>query len=180
MRKAMLLLALAALMAPATAAAASIELDGKAVTLAGRGFVRGELTAAADSRPVLIRAKAGYVKVVDLGDDLKVRCGNGKSATRRNDEGQTVFLCAGRGGPMAISGSHFKLNGFAMRLAIRIPDGYTGKLGGNLHEAAAGDRDGADGRPARDAERDSRRRTGRPARSRSASGRLAAVPQAGA
>ncbi len=151
---AILLIALAAFAVPAAASATSIELDGKAVSLAARGPVRGELTAAGDVRPVLIRGKARFVRVTDLGGDLKVRC-NGRSAQRKNDEGQTVFVCAGRGLLMAIRGGHFRLNALAVKLQIRIPDGYSGLIGGNVHEWTGADASaGAGQSPERTAGRD--------------------------
>lgn len=119
--------------APAPAVKKGTAVEGKAISLQGRGFLRAELSAAAGAKAVEVRGRAGFVRFVDLGGDMKVQCnGQGADRTRQNDEGQTVVVCMGRGGRATVSGSHFRLGGFAMRFGIAIPDGYTGTVRGHL------------------------------------------------
>lgn len=137
--------ALVALLVPAAAVAApGSEVDGP-MTIGGKGFFGGELRMELGDaqRPVRIVGKLGYVGFLDLGGDLKVRCvGRGRMATRDTEQGR-VYLCKGRAGQALVSGSHFKLRGFAKRYRIHVPEGASG----TLHT-----RRGAD-RPQRDGER---------------------------
>jgi hypothetical protein len=134
------LTALAALAVPAVASAdlapadKGTAVDGKAIALQGHLFLRAELSGSATAKPVRLAARAGFVRFVDLGGDMKVQCdGKGPDHTRQNDKGQTVVICVGRGGAL-VTGSHFGIHGFAMRYGIAIPDGYTGTVKGRVKE----------------------------------------------
>src|SRR5689334_21987266 len=82
----------------APAAADGTPVEGTAVAVQGRAFLRAELSAGADAKPVRVVGRAGFVRFVDLGGDLKVQCnGKGAGRTRQNDQGQTVVTCVGRG-----------------------------------------------------------------------------------
>jgi hypothetical protein len=137
-------LAVSALALPAAASAApnprqTVTISGAKIALQGRAFVKAELTAAAGAQPVRVLGRAGFMRFVDLGGDLKVRCqGRGEAQGHRNDKGQTVFLCAGAGGRAEATGSHFAIQGFALRYGLAIPDGYTGTVEGRLRERQAG------------------------------------------
>lgn len=123
----------AALLLPTAASAKPFEVKGP-VVLAGRGFLGGELTMAApdDSRPVVFAGRGGYIGLLDLGGDLKVRCeGRGKARSRETEQG-TVYLCIGRGGRAAAVGSRFKFRAFAGRYVLRAPEGTTGTVNGRF------------------------------------------------
>lgn len=134
------LLSVSALAIPAAASAApsprqSITISGTKIALEGRAFVRAELTASAGAKPVSVIGRGGFMRFVDLGGDLKVRCqGRGDVQGRKNDKGQTVYMCAGAGGRAEASGSHFAIQGFALRYGLAIPDGYAGKVEGRVKE----------------------------------------------
>ena len=125
----------AASLADASPAAANgTQVDGTAVALQGRAFLRADLTASPDAKPVRVVGRAGFVRFVDLSGDMKVQCdGKGAARTRQNDQGQTVALCVGRGHAV-VTGSHFRLAGFALRWGIAIPDGYTGVVKGHAKQ----------------------------------------------
>lgn len=125
--------AVAALAIPAAAAAKAGDVSGKAVELQGRAFLRAELSSAG-ADPVEVTVPGGFVRLVDLGGDMKAQC-DGKSRTRQNAKGDVVVICLGSA---QVAGSHFRLHGFAPHYGISIPDGYTGKVKGR-----AGGRDGA-------------------------------------
>lgn len=102
-----------------------------------------------------LRFRAGYVRLIDLDDDLQVRClkrpaqrgdaeqkdGERKDGEKKaerqgskpreskNAKGQTVLTCIG--GALA-RGSHFQLSGFSMRFVILAPEGTTGSITGNV------------------------------------------------
>ena len=88
--------ALVALLVPVAAVAKDANVSGPA-KLVGKGFFGGEFTMAAteNQRPVRIAARAGYVGILDLGGDLKVRCTGKGRVTRKTTEQGTVYLCAG-------------------------------------------------------------------------------------
>jgi hypothetical protein len=67
--------ALVALLVPVAAVAKDANVSGPA-KLAGKGFFGGELAMASTDaqRPVRIAGRGGYVGLLDLGGDLKVRC----------------------------------------------------------------------------------------------------------
>lgn len=144
----LLLLAAAALALPAAALAAdapqrqSVTISGK-IALVGRGFLKAELTGSADAKAVHVIARAGFVRFVDLGGDLKVRCqGRGDAQGHENQQGQTVFTCVGARGRAEATGSHFQIQGFALRYGIAIPDGYTGTVEGRVKEWQPGQAQG--------------------------------------
>ncbi len=140
LRRLTLLLSLGALALPATAAAQSVQVSGQAVALQGRAFLKAELTASAGAQPVEVRARAGFVRVVDLGGDLKVDCGGqGRTRQSKNDQGQAVFLCVGAGRAQ-VQGSHFRIQGFALHYGLLIPDGYTGTVQGRVRPFQPGQR----------------------------------------
>lgn len=165
MTKAVLVAALAALLVPLAAAAergedgrpaaearaASQAVEGPA-TLAGAGFFGGELETAApdETRPVVVRGLRGYVGVLDLAGDLRVRCVGHGVVTQKETEQGAVFLCKGQRGAMRLSGSHYRFRGFAKRFVIHVPVGTAGELHGRFRDGAAGGGEGRGGRPARD------------------------------
>jgi hypothetical protein len=125
--------ALVALLVPIAAVAKDANVSGPA-KLAGKGFFGGELTMAstADQRPVRIAGRGGYVGILDLGGDLKVRCtGKGRVHKKQTEEG-TVYLCAGRAGAAVVLGSHFKFRGFAAVYRVLIPAGVSGTFHGRF------------------------------------------------
>lgn len=127
--------AFVALLVPLAAVAKESEVNGPAA-FAGKGFFGGELTmATADGqRPVRLGARGGYVGILDLGGDLKVRCqGEGRMHKKETEQG-TVYMCAGRGGQAVILGSHFKFRGFAMRYRALLPAGTSGTFHGRFVE----------------------------------------------
>ncbi len=140
----LLLAAVSALVSAAAASAAdapqrpSVAITGTAIVLEGRAFVRAELTASAGAKPVRALGRAGFLRFVDLGGDLKVSCGGRDAQGRTNDKGQAVYLCAGKGGRAEATGSHFAIQGFALRYGLAIPAGYTGKVEGRVRERQAG------------------------------------------
>jgi hypothetical protein len=115
-------------------------------------------------RPVRIQGRAGYIGVLDLGGDLKVRClGKGRVQKAETEAGM-VYRCAGRGGQIVLRGSHFAFRGFAMRYRALLPEGTSGSWKGQrfvIRERGdeAGERDSAakakpEPKPARERERD--------------------------
>ena len=132
------LLVLAALAVPASAAAQKIDVKGP-LALRGHAFVRGELQARSETKPVQIRLQAGFVRIVDLGSDLRVRCqGRGQRKATKNESGQTVYLCSGRALRIGVRGTHYRIFGFAMQYGFLIPEGVAGSLAGAFRQCAAG------------------------------------------
>ena len=129
--------ALVALLLPVAAVAKDANVSGPA-KLVGKGFFGGEFTMAATDaqRPVRIAARAGYVGILDLGGDLKVRCTGKGRVTRKTTEEGTVYLCAGPGG-VAVLGSHFKFRGFAAAYHVLIPAGVRGVFHGRFVHCGA-------------------------------------------
>lgn len=127
--------AFVALLVPLAAVAKESEVKGPAA-LAGKGFFGGELTMelADGQRPVLLGARGGYVGILDLGGDLKVRCqGKGRVHKQETEQG-VVYMCAGRAGRAIVLGSHFKFRGFAMRYRALLPEGTSGTFHGRFVE----------------------------------------------
>lgn len=144
MKKAIVIAVLAAFLLPLAASAESGErktgtkVEGPA-TLAGAGFFGGELETADpdETRPVVIRGQRGYVGVLDLAGDLKVRCiGHGDVVEKETEQG-TVYLCKGQRGTMRLSGSNYRLRGFAKRFVIHVPEGTAGELHGRFRDGAS-------------------------------------------
>ena len=134
--------ALIALLVPAAAAAAgSGEVTGP-VTLTGNGYFGGELTMelGEKQRPLRIAGRIGYVGFLDLGGDLKVRCGGRARPTVQRTRQGRVYLCKGRFGQAAALGSHFTFRGFAARYQLQLPSGTAGALNGPSR--GAGERGG--------------------------------------
>ena len=140
--------ALIALLVPAAAAAAGGgEVTGPA-TLTGNGYFGGELELELElgegQRPLRIAGRIGYVGFLDLGGDLKVRCGARSRLTVRRSEQGRVYLCKGRFGQAVALGSHFVFRGFAARYKLHVPAGASGTLNG-----PSGDEGERGGRPER-------------------------------
>ena len=127
-------LGLVALLVPVAAVAKDARVKGPS-TLVGAGYYGGELELAMadDQRPVRIAKRAGYIGVLDLGGDLKIRCtGTGRVQKRETDAG-VVYSCAGRrGGAVILLGSHFKFRGFATHYKALLPAGASGTFHGRF------------------------------------------------
>ena len=90
-------LGLVALLVPVAAVAKDARVKGPSA-LVGAGYFGGELELAIEDgqRPVKIAARAGYIGVLDLGGDLKIRCiGKGRVQKQETEQGM-VYRCAGR------------------------------------------------------------------------------------
>jgi hypothetical protein len=126
--------ALLALLVPVAAVAKDASVKGPS-TLVGAGYFGGELELAlADGqRPVRILSRAGYVGVLDLGGDLKIRClGTGRVQKQQRRVG-TVFRCAGRqAGEIVLLGSHFTFRGFSTHYKAMLPAGARGTWHGRF------------------------------------------------
>jgi hypothetical protein len=125
--------ALVALLVPVAAGAKDARVSGPAA-LAGTGFFGGELTMAmADSqRPVRIAGRGGYLGILDLGGDLKVRClGKGRVQKKDTEQG-VVYVC---GSQAVVLGSHFKFRGHAVHYRVLIPAGAAGSFHGRFTRA---------------------------------------------
>jgi hypothetical protein len=124
--------ALVALLVPVAAVAKDARVKGPAA-LVGAGHFGGELELAmADGqRPVRLVGRAGYVGVLDLGGDLKIRClGTGRVQKQETPNGM-VYRCAGRqGGQVILLGSHFTFRGFAAHYKALLPAGANGTFHG--------------------------------------------------
>ena len=127
-------LGLVALLVPVAAVAKDARVKGPSA-LVGAGYFGGELELAmADGqRPVRIAGRAGYIGVLDLGGDLKIRCiGKGRVQKQETDAG-VVYSCAGRkGGEVVLLGSHFKFRGFATHYKALLPAGASGTFHGRF------------------------------------------------
>jgi hypothetical protein len=129
--------ALVALLVPVAAVAKDAK-DSKVkgpTTLVGVGFFGGELELAMEDgqRPVRIVGRAGYIGVLDIGGDLKVRCVGTGRVKKTETENGVVSFCAGRqGGQVIVLGSHFKFRGFAKHYRALIPAGATGSFHGRF------------------------------------------------
>ncbi|HUQ22976.1 MAG TPA: hypothetical protein VM049_08165 [Gaiellaceae bacterium] len=132
--------ALVALLVPVAAVAKDAkgvkdaEIEGPTV-LVGAGFFGGELELAMEEgqRPVRLAGRAGYIGILDLGGDLKVRCvGTGRVKKTETENGD-VYFCAGRqGGHVVALGSHFKFRGYGFRYRALLPAGASGTFHGRF------------------------------------------------
>ena len=126
--------ALVALLVPVAAVAKDARVKGP-TALVGAGYFGGELERAMEDgqRPVRIAGRAGYIGVLDLGGDLKIRCtGKGRVQKQETEDG-IVYFCAGRqGGQVILLGSHFKFRGFAKHYRALLPAGVTGSFHGRF------------------------------------------------
>jgi hypothetical protein len=125
---------LVALLVPVAAVAKDARVKGP-TALVGAGYFGGELVMAmADGRrPVRIAGRAGYLGVLDIGGDLKIRCVGKGRVQKTETENGTVYFCAGRqGGQVILLGSHFKFRGFATHYRALLPAGVTGSFHGRF------------------------------------------------
>ena len=126
--------ALVALLVPVAAVAKDAKVKGPSA-LVGAGYFGGELELAMEDgqRPVRIIGRAGYIGVLDLGGDLKIRCvGTGRVQKQETEKG-TVYRCAGRqGGQVILLGSHFAFRGFAKHYRALLPAGASGTFHGRF------------------------------------------------
>jgi hypothetical protein len=126
--------ALVALLVPVAAVAKDARVTGPSA-LVGAGYFGGELelAMAAGQRPVKIAARAGYIGVLDLGGDLRIRClGTGRVQKQETPNGM-VYRCAGRqGGQVILLGSHFTFRGFAAHYRALLPTGASGSFHGRF------------------------------------------------
>ena len=126
--------ALVALLVPVAAVAKDARVKGP-TAIVGAGYFGGELELAMEDgqRPVRIIGRAGYIGVLDLGGDLKIRCtGKGRVQKQETRDGN-VYFCAGRqGGQVILLGSHFKFRGFAKHYRALLPAGVTGSFHGRF------------------------------------------------
>ena len=126
--------ALVALLVPVAAVAKDANVKGP-TTLVGAGFFGGELELAMEDgqRPVRIVGRAGYIGVLDVSGDLKIRCVGTGRVKKTETENGTVYVCAGRqGGQVILLGSHFRFRGFAPHYRALLPAGVTGSFHGRF------------------------------------------------
>ena len=127
-------LGLVALLVPVAAVAKDARVKGPSA-LVGAGYYGGELELAMEEgqRPVKLAARAGYIGVLDLDGDLKIRCvGTGRLQKQETANG-IVYRCAGRkGGEVVLLGSHFTFRGFASHYTAMLPAGARGTWHGRF------------------------------------------------
>lgn len=142
---------LVALLVPVAAVAKDAQdVQGPAAVL-GAGYFGGELELAGEEgqRPVRIQGRAGYIGVLDLAGDLKIRClGKGRVQKHETDAGM-AYRCAGRGGQVILLGSHFKFRGFSTRYRALLPAGASGTWQGTRFAVRQKDESGRE-RPVRE------------------------------
>ena len=142
-------LGLVALLVPVAAVAKDAKVEGPSA-LIGAGYFGGALEQALEDgqRPVKLAARAGYVGVLDLGGDLKIRClGTGRMQKHETEKGM-VYRCAGRqGGHVILLGSHFTFRGFAKRYKATLPAGTSGTWHGRFVVRGENDGSGSGERP---------------------------------
>lgn len=127
-------LGLVALLVPVAAVAKDARVTGPQA-LVGAGYYGGELELAMEDgqRPVKLAARAGYIGVLDLGGDLKIRCVGIGRVQRQETENGIVYRCAGRkGGEVVVLGSHFTFRGFASNYSVMLPAGASGAWHGRF------------------------------------------------
>lgn len=126
--------ALVALLVPVAAVAKDAKVQGPSA-LVGTGYFGGELELAMEDgqRPVRILSRAGYIGVLDLGGDLKIRCvGKGRVQKQETEKGM-VYRCAGRqGGQVILLGSHVVFRGFSKHYRALLPAGASGTFHGRF------------------------------------------------
>jgi hypothetical protein len=133
--------AVVALLVPVAAVAKDAKIEGP-MAVAGAGFFGGELemAAAEKQRPVHISARGGgYIGVLDLAGDLKVRCGGLGRVQKQRTEAGAVYFCKGRAGQVLVRGSHFKFRGQAGHYRAVFPRGTTGTFNGRFVQCAQGE-----------------------------------------
>ena len=127
-------LGLVALLVPVAAVAKDARVTGPSA-LVGAGDYGGELKlASADGqRSVRLVTRAGYIGVLDLAGDLKLRCAGTGRVQKQETENGTVYRCAGRkGGEVVLLGSHFVFRGFAAHYKAWLPAGASGTWRGRF------------------------------------------------
>ena len=130
--------ALVALLVPVAAVAKDARVKGP-TALVGAGYFGGELELELvdGQRPVKIAGRAGYIGVLDVAGDLKVRCVGKGRVQKTETENGPVYYCAGRqGGQVILLGSHFKFRGFATHYRALLPAGVTGSFHGRFVQCA--------------------------------------------
>lgn len=161
--------ALVALLVPVAAVAKDARIKGP-TAIVGAGYFGGELELAMGDgqRPVKIAGRAGYIGVLDLGGDLKIRClGKGRVQKQETENG-TVYRCAGRqGGQVILLGSHFAFRGFSAHYRALLPAGAAGTFHGrfvqcDLAEASSCRAPKPERQPAEPAERGQREHPAKP------------------
>jgi hypothetical protein len=131
-KKLMFVVALAALLVPAAALAKSIEVNGPA-SLGGRGGVRGSLHGE-EAATVNLRMAGGLIRVTGAAGNLAVGCtGRKVKQGSRNHRRLETVVCNARG-PMlvAITSKRFHFGAKSRAFSIRVPEGLSGTLYGNL------------------------------------------------
>ena len=126
-------LGLVALLVPVAAVAKDARVKGP-TAIVGAGYFGGELKLAMEDgqRPVRIAKRAGYIGVLDLAGDLKIRCAKSRVQKHETENG-TVYSCASRqGGQVILLGSHFKFRGFAPHYRVLVPAGAAGSWHGRF------------------------------------------------
>jgi len=125
--------ALVALLVPVAAVAKDARVKGP-TALVGAGYFGGELEMAMEDgqRPVRIAGRAGYIGVLDVGGDLKIRCAGKGRVQKKETENGVVYFCAGQGGQVILLGSHFKFRGFATHYRALLPAGVAGSFHGRF------------------------------------------------
>lgn len=126
--------ALVALLVPVAAVAKDVSVKGP-TALVGAGYFGGELELAMEDgqRPVRIAGRAGYIGVLDVAGDLKIRCTGKGRVQKKETENGVVYFCAGRqGGQVILLGSHFKFRGFATHYRALLPAGAAGSFHGRF------------------------------------------------
>ena len=125
--------ALVALLVPVAAVAKDARVKGP-TAIVGAGYYGGELELEMEDgqRPVRISGRAGYIGVLDVAGDLKIRC-TGSRIQKAETENGFVYSCAGRqGGQVVLLGSHFKFRGFATHYRVLLPAGVSGSFHGRF------------------------------------------------
>jgi hypothetical protein len=126
--------ALVALLVPVAAVAKDARVKGP-TALVGAGYFGGELELEMEDgqRPVKIAGRAGYIGVLDVAGDLKIRCVGKGRVQKKETENGVVYFCAGRqGGQVILLGSHFKFRGFATHYRALLPAGVSGSFNGRF------------------------------------------------
>lgn len=139
-KRTVFLLTLAALAIPGTAAAQKLDVQGP-LLVKGHGPLRAELTMAnaSETRAVVFGGQRGIVRFVDLSGDLRVQCqGRGRARRTENEQGQTVFTCAGRGGRARAHGSHFAIRALLKTYGMLLPEGASATLQGRFKTCKPG------------------------------------------
>jgi hypothetical protein len=149
------LVALAALVVPATATAKTIDVSGP-VTIAGHGPVRGMLKSVEGPKRVELHL-SGKILIKGRANDLEVSCTgtNVKARSHVNRRGVELVACLGRRMTVVVSAMAFRFGAKARRYLIHIPVGVSGKLSGSFRRQndSSGERPARPAKPEAPAER---------------------------